>query len=70
MKEAVNKLYNMLDSAISSLEPNFEYSQEVIGKEGYTASYPGDTTLIPNSNEILFQEIYGHESVKTVIKWL
>jgi Holliday junction DNA helicase RuvB len=68
MKEAVNKLYNMLDSAISSIELNFEYSQEVIGKEGYAASYPGDTTLIPNSNEILFQEIYGHESVKTVIK--
>ena len=67
MKEALNKLYNILDSAISSLEPNFEYSQEVIGKEGYAASCPGETTLIANSNENLFQEIYGHESVKTVI---
>ena len=67
MKEALNKLYNILDSAISSLEPNFEYSQEVIGKEGYAASYRDETTLIANGNEISFQEIYGHESVKAVI---
>lgn len=63
MKEALNKLYNILDSAISSLEPNFEYSQKVIGKEGYAASCPGNSTLIANSNENFFQEIYFHESV-------
>lgn len=67
MKKVLNKLYNILDSAISSLEPNFEYSQEVIGREGYAASCLSETTLIANGNENSFQEIYGHESVKTVI---
>ena len=67
MKEALNKLYNILDSVISNLEPNFEYPQEVVGKEGYAASCPGNTALITNSNENIFQEIYDHESVKTVL---
>lgn len=56
MENIVNKLNNILDSAISILEPNFEYNSEVMDEESYAALYPD-----------AFQEIYGHENIKTVI---
>jgi holliday junction DNA helicase RuvB len=64
----VNKLNNILDSAISILKPNFEYHSKVTDEESYAALHPDATTLIAtDAAEGLFQEIYGHENIKTVI---
>jgi Holliday junction DNA helicase RuvB len=66
MKKAINRLYNILDSAISVLEPNFEYSLKVTGEENYAEPYSHQAT-ITHSKEYLFKEIYGHENIKAII---
>jgi Holliday junction resolvasome RuvABC ATP-dependent DNA helicase subunit len=67
MKEIINKLNNIIDSAISILEPNFEYSKGVIVEERYSALHLEEPTFITSSNEDFFREIYGHEDIKSII---
>jgi Holliday junction DNA helicase RuvB len=68
MKGIINKLNIMLDSAVSILEPNFEYPIGVIDQKSYTAPHPGATAPIAtDADKGFFQEIYGHEDIKTVI---
>jgi Holliday junction DNA helicase RuvB len=67
IKGVISKLNNILDSAVSIVEPNFEYGREVVGEETCTAPYPDTNTLTTNGKEDIFQEIYGHENIKTVM---
>lgn len=66
MKGIINRLSTMLDSAISIVEPNFEYAGEVRDEEAYTVSYP-DTNIVVTNGKNIFQEIYGHENIKAII---
>lgn len=57
----------MLGSAISILETNFDYSIKYKDEENNAVPHLNATTLGTCGKVELFQEIYGHENIKTVI---
>jgi Holliday junction DNA helicase RuvB len=68
MREVIHKLNNILDSAISILEPNFEYSRETIDEKcDVTLNHYTTTLIATDTQEGLFQEIYGHENIKAIL---
>lgn len=74
MQGVVKKINNILDSAISILDPNFGYPRAAM-HEGYTTSYFNEindpsvaTTNNENNEEEIFSQIYGLENVKDILK--
>jgi holliday junction DNA helicase RuvB len=68
MKRLINKLNNLLDLAISILEPNPGYVEKLKIDQYNAMSYIGVTSLLPNNTEDLFKGIFGHDNVKSIFR--
>ena len=68
MKQLINRLNNILDSAISILEPNPGYFEKLKIDQYNTMSYTGLASLLPNNTEDLFKGIFGHENIKSILR--
>jgi Holliday junction DNA helicase RuvB len=68
MKRLINRLNNLLDSAISILEPNPGYVEKLKIDQYNVVSYSSVTSLLPNNTEDLFKRIFGHENIKSILR--
>jgi holliday junction DNA helicase RuvB len=74
MKEVLNKINSILDSAISILDPSFFVYPTAAMFEGYTTQYSNeiDDQTVANSathsnEEQIFSQIFGLENVKDIL---
>lgn len=73
MKEVIKRINNLIDSAISALDPDLlEYPQSAIYEERITEftnenDYISIATAGLGKIQNVFSEVYGHENVKYIL---